>query len=68
MSRKGRGPEINRVFLLFIALLLASLLLPGEPAAGRAPRLYLISQLCLSIGAMILAVAIALKRSRDSGS
>ena len=57
------GPGIKRIFLITVALLIVSLMLPVA-VSGRMQRFYLIAQGCLSGGVFILAVSMALGRKK----
>lgn len=61
MSAAAGSPDMKRMFLFTVGLLIVSLMLPVG-LAGRIPRLYLAAQAGLSIGALSLAILIASKR------
>ena len=63
MTIEVGGPGIKRIFLITVGLLILSLVLPVA-VSDRIQRFYLIAQACLSGGALILAVSMALKRKQ----
>lgn len=66
MSMEVGGPEAKHMFLVTAGLLIASIILPVG-FTGLTALFYLTAQICLSVGALSLAVYMAVKRPKGVG-